>query len=84
MGRLICQLPADIMMKLHYALLYSYLTYTILAWGSSGHTNAVNPEQPTHKNTIFFLSFCYLGYSETNCVKFNKKYHVNNYLHIVN
>ena len=30
-----CQLPADVMVKLYYSLVYSHLTYTLLAWGWS-------------------------------------------------
>ena len=33
MGRLHCQLPADVMVKLYYSLVYSHLTYALLAWG---------------------------------------------------
>ena len=40
MRRLHCQLPADVMVKLYYSLVYSYLTYALRAWGRSGHTNA--------------------------------------------
>ena len=41
MRRLHCQLPADVMVKLYYSLVYSHLTYALLAWGRSGRTNAV-------------------------------------------
>ena len=44
MRRLHCQLPANVMVKLYYFLVYSYLTYTLLAWGRSGHTNAAKIE----------------------------------------
>ena len=40
MRRLHCQLPADVMIKLYYSLVYSHLTYALLAWGRSGLTNA--------------------------------------------
>ena len=40
MRRLHCHLPADVMVKLYYSLVYSHLTYALLAWGRSGHTNA--------------------------------------------
>ena len=43
MKRLHCQLPADVMVKLYYFLVYSHLTYAayaLLAWGRSGRTNA--------------------------------------------
>ena len=36
MRRLHCQLPADAMVKLYYYLVYSHLTYALLAWGRSG------------------------------------------------
>ena len=35
-----CQLLADVMVKLYYSLVYSHLTYALLAWGRSGRTNA--------------------------------------------
>ena len=38
MRRLRCQLPADVMVKLFYFLVYSHLTYALLAWGRSGRT----------------------------------------------
>ena len=44
MRRLHCQLPADVMVKLYYSLVYSHLTYALLAWGSSGRTNAAKIE----------------------------------------
>ena len=40
MRRLHCQLPANVMVKLYYSLVYSHLTYALLAWGRSGRTNA--------------------------------------------
>ena len=40
MRRLDCQLPADVMVKLYYSLVYPHLTYALLAWGRSGRTNA--------------------------------------------
>ena len=27
-----CQLPANVMIKLYYSLVYSHLTYALLAW----------------------------------------------------
>ena len=33
MRRLHCELPADVIVKLYYSLLYSHLTYAFLAWG---------------------------------------------------
>ena len=30
--RLHCQFPADVMVKLYYSLVYSHLTYALLAW----------------------------------------------------
>ena len=44
MKRLHCQLPADVMVKLYYSLVYSRLTYALLAWRRSGHTNAAKIE----------------------------------------
>ena len=44
MRRLHCQLPADVMVKLHYSLVYSHLIYALLAWGRSGLTNAAKIE----------------------------------------
>ena len=38
MRRLYCQLPANVMVKLYYSLVYSHLTYALLAWGRSGST----------------------------------------------
>ena len=40
MRRLHYQLPADVMVKLYYSLVYSHLTYALLAWGRSGRMNA--------------------------------------------
>ena len=40
MKSLHCHLPSDVMVKLYCYLVYSYLTYALLAWGSSGPTNA--------------------------------------------
>ena len=40
----ICQLPADIMVKLCYSLVYSHMTYALLAWGRSGRTNPAQKE----------------------------------------
>ena len=44
MRRLHCQLPADITAKLYYSLVYSHLTFALLAWGRSGRTNAAKIE----------------------------------------
>ena len=44
MRRLHCQLPADVVVKLYYSLVYSHLTYALLAWGISGRTNAAKIE----------------------------------------
>ena len=44
MRRLHCQLPADVMVKLHYSLVYSLLTYALLALGRPGRTNAAKIE----------------------------------------
>ena len=32
MRRLHCRLPANVMIKLYYSLVYSHLTYALLAW----------------------------------------------------
>ena len=40
MRRLHCQLPANVMVKLYYSLVYSHLTYALLASERSGSTNA--------------------------------------------
>ena len=40
MRRLHCQLPANVMVKLYYYLVYSHLTYSLLASGRSRITNA--------------------------------------------
>ena len=44
MRRLHCQLRANVMVKLYYSLVYSHLTYALLAWGRSGSTNAAKIE----------------------------------------
>ena len=44
MRRLHYQLPVDVMVKLYYSLVYSHLTYALLAWGRSGRTNAAKIE----------------------------------------
>ena len=44
MRKLQCQLPANVMVKRYYYLVYSYLTYALLAWGRSGRTNAAKIE----------------------------------------
>ena len=44
MRRLYYQLPANVMVKLYYSLVYSHLTYAVLAWGRSGRTNAAKIE----------------------------------------
>ena len=44
MRRLHCQLPAGVMVKLYYSLVYSHLTCALLAWGRSGRTNVAKIE----------------------------------------
>ena len=44
MRRLHCQFPANVMIKLCYSLVYSHLTYALLAWGRSGRTIAAKIE----------------------------------------
>ena len=39
-----CQLPANVLVKLYYSLVYSHLTYALLAWGRSESTNAAKIE----------------------------------------
>ena len=39
MRRLHCRFSADVMVKLYYSLVCSYLTYALLAWGRSGSAN---------------------------------------------
>ena len=46
MRRLHCQWPANVIVKLYYSLVYSHLTYVLLAWGRSGRTNAAKIECP--------------------------------------
>ena len=38
------QLPADVMVKLYYYLLFSHLTYAWLVWGRAGRINAAKTE----------------------------------------
>ena len=44
MRRLHCPLLANVKIKLCYSLVYSHLTYALLAWGRSGSTNAAKIE----------------------------------------
>ena len=44
MRRLHCQLPANVMVKLYYSLVYFHLTYALLAWGRSWSTTAAKIE----------------------------------------
>ena len=37
-------MPANVMVKLDYSLVYSHLTYGELVWGRSGFTNAAKIE----------------------------------------
>ena len=55
MRRLHCQLPADVMVKLYYCLLYSHLTYALLAWRRSGSTNAAKIER-AHRRACKLLT----------------------------
>ena len=55
MRRLHCQLPANVMVKLYYSLVYSHLTYALLAWGRSGRTNAAEIEC-AHSRTCKLLT----------------------------
>ena len=53
--RLHYQLPVDVMVKLYYSLVYSHLTYALLAWGRSGLTNAAKIEC-AHRRTCKLLT----------------------------
>ena len=55
MRRLHCQLPADVMVKLYYSLVYSHLTYALLALGRSGLMNAAKIEC-AHKRACKLLT----------------------------
>ena len=44
MRRLHCQFLANLIVKLYNSLVYSHLTYALLAWGRSGLTNAAKIE----------------------------------------
>ena len=55
MRRLHFQWPADVMVKLYYSLVYSHLTYTLLAWGRSGRTNASKIEC-SHRRALKLLT----------------------------
>ena len=55
MRRLHCQLPANVMVILYYFLVYSRLTYALLAWGRSGSTNAAKIEY-AHRRTCKLLT----------------------------
>ena len=55
MRSLHCQLPANVMVKLYYSLVYSHLTYALLSWLRSGNTNAAKIEC-THRRTCKLLT----------------------------
>ena len=55
MSILQCQVPADVMVKLYYSLVCSHVTYALLAWGSSGRTNAAKIEH-AHKRARKLLT----------------------------
>ena len=57
MRRLHCQLPANVMVKLYYSLVYSHLTYALLAWGRSGRTIAARIEC-AHRRACKLLTDC--------------------------
>ena len=57
MRRLHCQLPAIVMVKLYHSLVYSHLTYALLAWGRSGSTNAAKIEC-AHRRAWKLLTNC--------------------------
>ena len=54
MRRLHCQLPADVMVKLYYSLVYSHLTYALLAWGRSGRTAKI---ECAHRRACKLLTY---------------------------
>ena len=58
MRRLFCQLPADVILKLYYSLVYSELTYALVAWGRSGCNNAAKIEC-VHRRASKFLADYY-------------------------
>ena len=47
------RLPADVMVKLYYCLMYSHLTDALLAWGRSGRTNAAKIECAHRRDTNY-------------------------------
>ena len=53
--RLHCQLPADVMVKSYYSLVYSHLTYALLAWGRLGRTNSAKIEC-AHRRALKLLT----------------------------
>ena len=53
-----CQLPANVMVKLYYSLVYFHLIYALLAWGRSGSTNAAKIEC-THRRACKILTNYY-------------------------
>ena len=53
MRRLHRQLPADVMVKLYYSLVYSHLTYALLVCGRSGLTNAAKFELLTGEHANY-------------------------------
>ena len=55
MRRLHWQLAANEMVKLYYCLMYSHLTYALLAWKKSGCTNAAKIEC-THRRACKLLT----------------------------
>ena len=55
MRRLLYRLPAYVMLKLYYSLVYSHLTSAILAWGRSGRANAATIEC-AHRRAIKLLT----------------------------
>ena len=57
MRRLHCQLPADVIVKLYYSLVYSHLTYALLAWGRSGRSNAAKIECAHRRASNLFTDY---------------------------
>ena len=85
-SRLHCQLPANLIAKLYYSLVYSHLTYALLAWGRSGSTNVAKIEcahgrackllTDYNKNILTFHSiyayYALLKAFNTNTLSFHK------------
>ena len=58
-----CQLPADVMVKLYYSLVYFHLTYAVLAWGRSGLTNAAKIKCAHRRACKLLTDYITVGFS---------------------